>query len=109
MKFIVDHQLPPTLARWLIARGHQANHVFMLGLGEADDDKIWLFASSQAAVVITKDADFAERRGRTGEGPAVVWLRIGNSTTPNLLVWLDARWAQVEGALASGAGVVEVR
>jgi len=27
MKFLVDAQLPPALARWLVAKGHQAAHV----------------------------------------------------------------------------------
>ena len=37
MKFLVDAQLPPGLARWLVARGHEADHVFDIGLGAASD------------------------------------------------------------------------
>jgi len=31
MKFIVDAQLPPALARWLCEQGHQAEHVQDVG------------------------------------------------------------------------------
>ena len=37
MKFIVDAQLPPALARWLREQGHQAEHVAEAGLREAED------------------------------------------------------------------------
>ena len=33
MKFLVDNQLPAALARWLVARGLDACHVAVRGLG----------------------------------------------------------------------------
>lgn len=109
MKFIVDHQLPPDLARWLVGKGHEADHVFLLGLGDADDGRIWDFAVLEAAVIITKDADFANRRYARGDGPTIVWLRIGNATTSALLEWLKLRWDKVMAALEQGRSVIEVR
>jgi predicted nuclease of predicted toxin-antitoxin system len=44
MRFVVDAQLPPALARVLTAHGHQAEHVSDIGLREADDPLIWLRA-----------------------------------------------------------------
>lgn len=32
MRFLVDAQLPPALARWLCANGHEAVHVGDLGM-----------------------------------------------------------------------------
>lgn len=37
MKFLVDVQLPGTLARWLRGRDLDAVHVLDLNLGQADD------------------------------------------------------------------------
>jgi predicted nuclease of predicted toxin-antitoxin system len=108
MRFIVDNQLPPALARWLIERGHEAKHVYSEGLGEADDTHIWSIALQQTAIVVTKDADFAERRATAGSGPTILWLRVGNTTTPNLFAILDTAWASIEDALGRDA-VVEVR
>jgi predicted nuclease of predicted toxin-antitoxin system len=32
MRFLVDAQLPPALARWLAEKGHDARHVADVGL-----------------------------------------------------------------------------
>ena len=37
MRFLVDAQLPPALARWLVERGHDATHVHEIGMAEASD------------------------------------------------------------------------
>jgi predicted nuclease of predicted toxin-antitoxin system len=108
MKFIVDQQLPPALAKWLEARGHSAEHVFFIGLGDVDDVAIWDYAEREAAVVVTKDMDFAERRLRDTSGPTILWLRIGNSTKKELLEIMDRAWPVVEPAL-SHEPIVEVR
>jgi predicted nuclease of predicted toxin-antitoxin system len=42
--FLVDAQLPPLLARWLIEHGHQAEHVSDIGLQSSSDRQIWEYA-----------------------------------------------------------------
>jgi predicted nuclease of predicted toxin-antitoxin system len=69
--FLIDAQLPPALASWLIQQGHTAQHVDDLGLRNADDMVIWNHASESGAIVITKDEDFAERTARTKTGPVM--------------------------------------
>jgi len=59
MRFIVDAQLPPALARWLAAQGHEAEHVADHHMAAASDTVIWDFALKAPAVIITKDEDFA--------------------------------------------------
>ena len=61
MKFIVDAQLPPGLARALREVGCDAHPVREIGLREANDYEIWNYAIQQEAAIITKDEDFAER------------------------------------------------
>lgn len=60
-------------------------------------------------MIITKDEDFAEwvRRGR--QGPAVVWLRIGNSSNRALQVWLEPLLPVIIRKLESGERLIEVR
>jgi predicted nuclease of predicted toxin-antitoxin system len=108
MKFIVDQQLPPTLVRWLIERGHEAEHVRDIGMREAADHEIWLRAVAQDSIVITKDEDFAQRRGQSSSGPQIVWLRVGNTTRQALFERLDAGWFELNAALVAGASIVEV-
>jgi len=82
MQFLVDAQLPPALATWLIGQGHTALHVFDLGLGRANDRTIWDRAVKDGAVIVTKDEDFAVRKALENVGPKVVWVRFGNTTRP---------------------------
>lgn len=44
MRFVIDAQLPPALARLQIRRGHTAEHVADIGLRDADDSPIWAYA-----------------------------------------------------------------
>ena len=108
MKFIVDQQLPPVLAKWFEERGHSAKHVFFVGLSEEDDRVIWDHAQTEAAVIVTKDTDFAERRLREAGGPTILWLRIGNTTKQELFEIMARTWSVVEPALAHEP-IVEVR
>jgi hypothetical protein len=62
MRLLVDAQLPPALARWLVEQGHAAEHVHDLGLHAADDRVLWDYAVPVGAVIVTKDEDFALRR-----------------------------------------------
>lgn len=109
MKFLVDQKLPPALTAWLQARGHEAEHVRNIGLRDAEDPDIWRHAMDVGAVILSKDEDFAARRSHSAGGPQIVWLRIGNSTTPELLAWLTRSWSAVESALKNGRAVIEVR
>ncbi len=61
MKFLVDAQLPPALARWLREAGHEAQAVRDAGLLEAEDGAIWNHALAIGAAIITKDEDFSQR------------------------------------------------
>ena len=48
MRFLVDNQLPPSLARWLRDRGLDAEHVFESGLHLLDDLAFWARALADA-------------------------------------------------------------
>jgi predicted nuclease of predicted toxin-antitoxin system len=37
LNFLIDSQLPPALARWIAAQGHQAVHVVEIGMEAVDD------------------------------------------------------------------------
>ena len=108
MRFLVDAQLPPSLARFLRTLGEEAMPCRDVGLRDADDDEIWQFATEGGFFIVTKDEDFALRHMADPSGPQVVWLRIGNSTNPALLEWLEPLWGEVARELRNGQGLVEV-
>jgi len=53
MRFLVDAQLPPALARFLHEHGHEAMAARDAGLREAEDPQIWSFAEAGAWIVVT--------------------------------------------------------
>jgi predicted nuclease of predicted toxin-antitoxin system len=108
MRFLVDAQLPPALARWIEAQGHEAKAVREVGLREATDSAIWNYAEQGGWVVVTKDDDFAERAMQQDDGPKVLWLRIGNCLNRVLLAWMEGIFPIALSELASGQRLVEV-
>ncbi len=90
MRFLVDAQLPPALSAFLVDRGHQAEHVQDIGLGEAEDLTLWNYAMGCGASIITKDDDFVTRVSLGFPGPVIVGLRVGNCSN-RALVW---RWCR---------------
>jgi predicted nuclease of predicted toxin-antitoxin system len=108
VKFVIDTQLPPRLAMWLRARGHEAVHVEDVGLREADDSDILRYTTKIGAIVITKDRDFSAVPPRVRPAQ-VLWIRIGNAVNRVLLARLEAEWPIIESALEAGAPVVELR
>ena len=109
MKFIVDAQLPPALARLLCELGQEAVAVRDVGLREADDGPIWQYALEHGTVIVSKDEDFPERSLRSPAPPQILWLRIGNCSNRALLDWLRPLWPEIENRLVAGDRIVEVR
>ncbi len=108
MRFLVDAQLPPALARWLAARGHEAWHVADRQMQAASDAAIWNAAVQEATTIITKDEDFAQRKALSGGGPCVVWVRLPNTRRRELLAWFEAVLPDILSALERGEVLIEL-
>ena len=108
MRFLVDAQLPPALARMLAAKGFEAEHVFDVGLDEAEDNRVWAYAKQANATIITKDEDFIVLASFDPNGPPIVWVRLGNTTKQALLVWFEPLLPAIISSLAEGNKLVEL-
>jgi predicted nuclease of predicted toxin-antitoxin system len=108
IRFLVDAQLPPGLARQLATRGYPAEHVNRVDLGIASDRSIWRYAARIAATLITKDEDFAALAAQEPVGPQVVWIRIGNISNDALWRAIDPKLDEIIQALNAGERIVEV-
>ncbi|HLH97465.1 MAG TPA: DUF5615 family PIN-like protein [Xanthobacteraceae bacterium] len=108
IRFLIDAQLPPGLARRLAAGGHIAEHVNRVGLGDIADSAIWDHAERTGAVLITKDQDFVALAEREPMGPKVAWIRIGNIS--NIALWsaLEPMLDEIIQSLNAGERVIEV-
>jgi predicted nuclease of predicted toxin-antitoxin system len=79
-----------------------------LGLREALDPPIFAAARAAGAVVLTKDADFADMVTRLGPPPQVLWLRCGNTSNAALRVLLARDLPAALARLAAGEPLVEL-
>lgn len=109
MRFILDAQLPPALALFFTARGHEAVAVRDLGLQGADDREIWSKAEEMQAIVVTKDEDFVHFVTLSEAGPSVIWVRTGNAINRVLTARFELAWTELEGHLEQGVRLVELR
>jgi predicted nuclease of predicted toxin-antitoxin system len=108
VRFLIDAQLPPTLAKHLSGQGHEANHVAEIGLNSAPDRVIWSHAAATGAVLITKDEDFVVMRALDNKGPAVIWVRIGNTTRRALIERFSEALPDILASLERGHTIVEI-
>jgi predicted nuclease of predicted toxin-antitoxin system len=84
MKFLIDANLSPRVARRLSATTHEAVHVNDAGLGTAADDVILQRAADAGEVIISADADFGALLAlRRQASPSVVLLRSSDHLTPD--------------------------
>jgi predicted nuclease of predicted toxin-antitoxin system len=109
VKFLVDNQLPPALARFLTVQGLDCRHVIELGMDEARDVEIWNYAAGQGRAVISKDEDFLDLANQPGAKGQFVWVRIGNCRKTQLLAAFAKILPDLQQSLAAGNRIVEVR
>src|SRR6202011_3159943 len=99
--------LPPLLAEALRQAGCEAVHVIDLGLQAATDEQIWDEAISRSAVLVTKDRDFALRRAATNDGPAILWVRVGNTSNRKLIELVLRALPAIVTAIERDEAVIE--
>jgi predicted nuclease of predicted toxin-antitoxin system len=108
IRFLVDAQLPPALARYLTDAGYQAEHVYDIGMAEASDRVIWSYATQNNATIITKDEDFVTLSNISSHAPPVVWVRVGNIGKQALLRWMVPMLTRIVSEIKSGEKLIEI-
>jgi predicted nuclease of predicted toxin-antitoxin system len=88
MKFLIDENLPPAFAVWLVANGHDAVHVVRANLRGASDAAIAAYAIQSDRIIVTRDSDFDLPASRL---PAlrVLRLTVGNCKNAALVAWIS--------------------
>jgi predicted nuclease of predicted toxin-antitoxin system len=105
--FLIDAQLPPSMAAALRDVGCDAIHVGDLGLLTATDRQIWDEAMSRSAVLVTKDRDFPILRTTSDDGPTILWVRVGNTDNQTLIAQILRALPTVIDAVERGEPVIE--
>lgn len=105
----VDAHISPAVAQWVSAElGYPASPVRDLGLHSAKDKDIFAAAREANAVVMTKDADFAEMVERLGPPPSVIWLTCGNTSNAALRGVLKKTLPRAMDLIGKGDKLVEI-
>lgn len=109
MKFWVDAQLPPVLAKWLSEQFHvEAFALRTLGLRDATDAVIFQAAQQTGIVMISKDSDFVEMISRYGPPPQLIWVTCGNVTNRQLQIVFNNTFPASLELLAAGQAMIEI-
>lgn len=109
MRFLVDAQLPPALARMLSAHGHVAEHATDVGPADAPDRDLWRYALEHQAVLITKDEDFSNMLVFGGPALVIVWIRVGNTRRQALIEWFEPLIDRIVEMIQAGNSLIELR
>ncbi|NUO81216.1 DUF5615 family PIN-like protein [candidate division KSB1 bacterium] len=84
MKLLFDQHLSPRLVERLADLYPNSIHIETIGLGKADDKKIWDHAWQGQYLIVTKDADFSDLGTILGFPPQIIWIRRGNCSTKTI-------------------------
>lgn len=71
-------------------------HVGDLGLLGAPDRTIWQRAKDGGFVLVSKDEDFHRLSIFHGPPPKVIWIRLGNCSTEDIIQLLRERRGEIE-------------
>jgi len=101
MRFLLDANRPRAALTALARRGHSADHVKDLGLGAAPDDEIAARSRADAAVLVTRDLDFADVRGYPPrETAGLLVLCVPDDWTATRIVALLDQFLSMESLVA---------
>jgi predicted nuclease of predicted toxin-antitoxin system len=106
VSLLFDQNLSRRLPALLAAEFPGSEQVIGAGLATADDRAVWAYAAAHGLALVSKDADFAQMSATLGLPPKVIWLRIGNGPTRDVVALLQARAADVQAFLADAATAV---
>ncbi len=106
MSLLFDQNLSRRLPALLAVDFPGSEQVYLMGLATADDRTVWGYAAARGLAVVSKDEDFVRLSAALGPPPKVVWLRVGNGPTRDVVALLRARAADIRVFLADPAAAV---
>ena len=71
MKFLIDQNLSPLVAKLLRDAGHDAIHIREIGMERSDDADILDRAAADDQTIVSEDTGLRDASRRTGDEPPV--------------------------------------
>lgn len=90
MKLLFDENVSPKLPRLLVTLFPGSTHARECGLRGFPDEDVWKYARANGFTIASKDSDFQQRSLLYSHPPKLIWLRIGNCTTQQIVRLLTA-------------------
>lgn len=107
MRFLADMGISPKVVDGLRARGHDAVHLWGLGLGTLSDLDILVRAREDGRLLLKADLDFGYLMAAGGDTlPSVVLFRLRDMSPANVGEQLDRVLARYSDELLEGLFVV---
>ena len=100
MKLLFDENVSPRLIAALSEEFPGSVHVRDIGLAQASDATIWVYARDHGLTILSKDSDFHQVSFLRGPPPKVIWIRRGNCSTADIEALLRSNRTEI---LAFGA------
>ncbi len=85
MKLLFDQNISYRILKQLPEEFLGSVHVTSEKLTDATDLEIWEYAKKHDFIIVTFDADFADISTVKGHPPKVIWLRLRDTRTDNVL------------------------
>ena len=112
MRFLIDANLPRSLAEFVSKLGHVAQFARDIGLGTAPDNEIAAHAQKTGAAILTRDLDFADVRQYPPEHYlGIVVLRVPDDAIASDIVAVAARFLRQQHFISHLSGrlaIVEI-
>ena len=107
MKFLLDENMPPSLALKLQSIGYKARHVIEIGYNSTADFKIANLAASTGEIIITHDTDFGTILALSGnDKPSVILFRWQIITLSSVFQFCEKHLPALESDLKQGCLIV---
>jgi predicted nuclease of predicted toxin-antitoxin system len=96
VKLLFDQNISFRVPKGLENIFPKAKQVRGVFLENASDRKIWEFAKKEGFTIVTFDADFYDLVTLFGHPPKIIWLRLGNSSTQNIIKCIENHFNLIE-------------
>lgn len=84
MRLLLDQNLSWRLVRLLESNFPDVVHVSTLGLSQATDQQIWLYAMLHQFIIVSKDSDFQNFIPGNNSFPKFIWVTITSARTATI-------------------------
>lgn len=96
MKFLIDAQLPKSLKKLFLEKGHDCIHTFDLQSGNNTPDRIInRISTDEKRILITKDSDFFHSFIVNNEPYKLIFVKLGNTSKNDLLIFFKERFSEI--------------